>query len=111
MSADGKEMRPVTATFRVIVNGFAADLEATGTLEDLVGITKKFKALGITPGNSPLLWEGRNGGNGKDAPGGSGDAAPRCPIHGSPMKPSKKGSGFYCPRKLDDGTYCKEKSQ
>jgi hypothetical protein len=32
---------------------------------------------------------------------------PRCEIHDVPMKPSKTGGGFYCPRKLSDGTYCK----
>jgi hypothetical protein len=50
--------------------------------------------------------------------GGNGKAnanAPLCPTHGKPMKPSKHGSGWYCPVKVaeDDGTgkpvYCKQR--
>jgi hypothetical protein len=48
-----------------------------------------------------------------DAPTSEG-AAPVCPMHGTPMKASKHGKGFYCPQKIadDDGTgkpvYCKQ---
>jgi hypothetical protein len=48
-----------------------------------------------------------------DAPAANG-AAPLCPTHKTPMKPSKHGKGFYCPQKVadDDGTgkpvYCKQ---
>lgn len=37
----------------------------------------------------------------------SGDA-PTCQFHG-PMKKSNHG-GFYCPKKMGDGSYCKEKA-
>jgi hypothetical protein len=33
---------------------------------------------------------------------------PRCPAHGSPLKRSKRGGGWYCPRQDDTGAYCKE---
>jgi hypothetical protein len=36
------------------------------------------------------------------------DETPRCPTHG-PMKPSTKGKGWYCPKKLADGSWCKGK--
>jgi hypothetical protein len=36
------------------------------------------------------------------------DTALQCPRHGA-MKPSTKGKGFYCPRKLADGSWCKGK--
>jgi hypothetical protein len=39
---------------------------------------------------------------------GTNGSAPICQVHGKPMKASQYG-GYYCPRKLDDGTYCKEK--
>lgn len=101
------EQRPVTATLRVIINGYAADLEATGTLEDLVGLTSKLERLGIQPGNSPLLWKGGANGNG----GNTGETdAPTCPVHHAPMRRSQKGGGWYCPRKLDDGSYCTQKA-
>ena len=34
--------------------------------------------------------------------------SPTCPTHG-PMKPSTRGKGFFCPGKLGDGSYCKER--
>jgi hypothetical protein len=36
------------------------------------------------------------------------DTTPQCPMHGA-MKPSTKGKGWYCPRKLADGSWCKGK--
>jgi hypothetical protein len=36
------------------------------------------------------------------------DTTPQCPTHGA-MKPSTKGKGWYCPRKLADGSWCKGK--
>jgi hypothetical protein len=36
------------------------------------------------------------------------DTTPQCPIHGS-KKPSTKGTGWYCPHKLADGSWCKGK--
>jgi hypothetical protein len=34
---------------------------------------------------------------------------PICPIHDAPMKPSK-GGGWFCSKKLTNGTYCKHNS-
>ena len=33
---------------------------------------------------------------------------PQCPTHGA-KKSSRKGQGWYCPRKLSDGSWCKGK--
>jgi hypothetical protein len=35
---------------------------------------------------------------------------PQCPQHGG-MKQSTKGTGWYCPHRLDDGSWCKEKGR
>jgi hypothetical protein len=40
--------------------------------------------------------------------GQGADDTPQCPTHGA-MKPSTKGKGWYCPRKLADGAWCKGK--
>ena len=37
--------------------------------------------------------------------------APLCPVHNSPMKPSRKPGKFYCTKKADDGEYCRETAQ
>ena len=34
---------------------------------------------------------------------------PTCSIHAIPMRKSSKGIGFYCAKKLSDGSWCKEK--
>jgi hypothetical protein len=40
--------------------------------------------------------------------GHTADDTPQCPKHGA-MKPSTKGTGWYCPHKLADGSWCKGK--
>jgi hypothetical protein len=39
------------------------------------------------------------------------DATPQCPRHGVPLKLNTKGTGWFCPAKMVDGSYCKEKGQ
>lgn len=36
-------------------------------------------------------------------------STPMCPVHNVELKPSQKGGGFFCPKKLPDGSWCKEK--
>jgi len=33
---------------------------------------------------------------------------PLCPLHQTPMNAGKKG-GFYCPKKMPDGSYCQQR--
>lgn len=33
---------------------------------------------------------------------------PNCPVHGTPMRPSNKGGGFFCSKKVGDD-YCTQK--
>ena len=35
-------------------------------------------------------------------------SAPTCPDHGTEMRAGNKG-GWYCPRRTDDGEYCKQR--
>jgi len=44
----------------------------------------------------------------ESAPATAGDV-PTCPVHGSQMRPGQRG-GFFCPKKLADGSYCKAKA-
>lgn len=96
------DKRPVTATLRVIIGGYAAELEASGTIEELLGLARKLEAVGIQPAASPLL-----GTESAPAQPAANGAAPRCPVHGRPMSRSNYG-GWYCTARLDDGAYCKE---
>jgi hypothetical protein len=38
------------------------------------------------------------------------DTPPQCPQHGA-MKASTKGTGWYCPHRLDDGSWCQHKGR
>jgi hypothetical protein len=78
-------------------------LEVLGKLD---GALNKLEGLGATPatGTPPRNADSGNG------------SAPMCPTHGTPMKPSKRGGGWYCTQKVaetgggDDGSkpiYCK----
>ena len=102
------EKNPVTVTFKIQLDGFGADLSAECYIDHIPGIVKKLRESGVTPANSPYIWEGqpadRGTGNGSNA------SAPICPVHGTPMLPSKKGSGYYCPRKVEAGGYCRAKA-
>jgi len=53
---------------------------------------------------------GRTNGQTNGAPAAGNGTAPKCPVHGSVMKPGKKG-GWYCPRKLDNGNWCDQRAK
>jgi len=44
------------------------------------------------------------------APSPTVDSTPPCPTHGT-VKKSSKGKGYYCPHKLEDGTWCPYKGR
>lgn len=52
----------------------------------------------------PTAEGGRKGGGAPTDPN-----APRCPTHGAPMRQGARG--WYCPRKVEGGEYCRETSQ
>lgn len=67
---------------------YTITIEASGP-GDLVAIAKLLEAQ--ARGQGPIAHRQEQG--------------PECPVHHS-AKESKHG-GLYCPRQLDDGTYCK----
>ena len=94
---------PTSITVKFAIRGFDTMLTLRGesgaeVLPKLQGALDWLQKAGASPTT--------RGGNGN---------APLCPAHGSPMKRSKLGSGWFCPKKIaeDDGTgkpvYCKEK--
>lgn len=96
--------REVSVVLKIQCGGFAGDLEAVCTVDVIPGLIAKLRDAGIEPANSPYLWQ--QNGNATD-----GSNVPLCPVHGKPMRPSKYGDGgYYCPTKLADGSYCKERA-
>jgi hypothetical protein len=82
-------------TIQATLDGFPFTVEAEGRAGDLKAIVDRLKAIGAEPPQSK-----------------SHDvtlkSAPTCPVHHSPMKPSRKPGKFYCARKAEDGEYCRE---
>ncbi len=107
------EKRYMTATFRVVINGFAADMAFDGTLNEFVALTDAMNENeSIRPGNSPLLWEGQGRGGNGSQPATTQAAqpaqqqantgtVPTCDWHGTPLEVSKYG-GWFCTQKTDN---------
>jgi len=87
-----------------------ADLEAA---RDAWAVASQITAGLIKAGATPAGANGHAPSNGNSHNG----TAPLCPTHGTPMKRSQHGSGWYCSTKIaeDDGTgkpvYCKQRVQ
>lgn len=98
-----EQKRAVSIVVKCTCEGFAFDLTAELSIDQIEGLMKKLQGSGVEPANSSYLTT-------PNTSKSSGDVlAPLCAVHGTAMKPSKKGGGWYCPRKLDNGEYCKEK--
>src|SRR5262245_52167124 len=86
----------ITAT----LDGFPIVLEGEGRAGDLLLIIDRLKSIGAEPpkvvGICPEPLEPTK------------KSAPLCPVHNKPMKASQKPGAFYCPRRNDDGAYCRE---
>jgi hypothetical protein len=83
-------------TITATLDGFPFTVEAEGRADDLRALVARLKAIGAEPPKS----HGHNV--------SVKDSAPPCPVHHSPMKPSRKPGKFYCARKAEDGEYCRE---
>lgn len=61
-------------------------------LDKLDPVLNRLESMGATFGN----------GAGQPPQTVAPAGAPICPTHGTPMKPSKTGGGWYCPKKVAD---------
>jgi hypothetical protein len=88
------------ATFEItaVIDGFPVTISVEGKADALRGMIDRLKAIGATP---PAVLPSNT------APP-TDESAPTCEFHGK-MKRSNHG-GFYCPRKMGDGSYCKSKA-
>jgi hypothetical protein len=82
------------------LDGFPITIEGEGRASDLKIIIDRLKAIGAQPPQvqTPSQSEPTK------------KSAPVCPVHNTPMKPSRKPGSFFCPRQTDDGGYCPEKA-
>lgn len=79
------------------IDGFPVTVEVEGKADALRGMIDRLKAIGAQP---PSVQASTTTTSNEDAP--------VCEFHGK-MKRSNHG-GFYCPKKMGDGSYCKSKA-
>jgi len=94
---------PRTSVFRIaaVLDDFPVEVEVTGTSKDLLAAVQRLREIGAVPPTASAVQAAKEE-RGRDAP--------VCPYHG-PMKESAKAPGtWYCPKKMGNGEYCKEKA-
>jgi len=84
-------------TITASVDGFPVQVEVEGKADSLRAMIDRLKAIGAAP---PQVVAGAKTTN--------PNSTPPCPVHHTPMKPSRKPGKFYCANKADDGEYCRE---
>ena len=82
-----------------VVDGYPVELTGHGRADDLRALVGRLRAIGATP---PMVGKPQLPNSDHT------DDAPVCQYHGA-MKPSKFG-GYFCPKKMGDGSHCKSKS-
>ena len=94
---DNKQQQPSCRfTISALVDGFPVQIEGeTSNASNLRALVDKLKSIGAVPpvlsNNSPT----------------NADDAPVCEFHG---KMRRGNHGWFCPKKMGDGSYCKSKA-
>jgi len=79
------------------IDGFPITVEVEGKADALRGMIDRLKAIGATPPQRS-----------HDVTAGpTTDDAPVCEYHG---KMRRGNHGWFCPKKIGDGSYCKSKA-
>ena len=100
---ESKQPQPAAKfTVGASLEGFPVQVEVEGKADDLRALVARLKAIGATPPvQTPAPRQA-------STPAASSEDAPICEYHGA-MKPSKFG-GWFCSKKMGDGSHCKSKA-
>ncbi len=90
------EAKPARFVISTELDGFPLSIEVEGKAEGLKALIERLKQIGAQPPQTKAAAKPAGG-------------VPVCPVHNKPMKASQKPGTFFCPRRLDDGSYCPEK--
>src|SRR5262245_1531717 len=82
------------------IDGFQVQVEVEGKADSLRAMIDRLKAIGATGAALPT-------GNSEPT---KAAGVPTCPTHNATMKPSQKPGVFFCPKKNEDGSYCRHKA-
>jgi hypothetical protein len=72
------------------------EIETEGKADYLKTLIDRLKAIGAQPPQAKVSSKA------EESP------VPICPIHGSPMKVSRRPGSFFCPKRDAVGGYCRE---
>jgi hypothetical protein len=110
----------LTITIRAVVDGFPIELCYTGSVEQLLAVTKKLRDLGATPTIAPAYTAPLSGGTQaarkpaqRVEPVYQPDGTACCPVHHKPLAEGRYG--LYCPSRAtgdqaaNDKGYCSPK--
>lgn len=85
-------------TINAVLRGFPIVIEGEGRAGDLKLIIDRLLDSGAEPPTAARPEPTKANGT------------PTCPIHNAVMKPSQKPGSFFCPKKNEDGSYCRHKA-
>jgi hypothetical protein len=92
-------------TITCALDGFPVSIEVIGNADNLRAMIGRLKAIGAEPPALQILQKAEP----QAEP--TKKAAPLCPVHGAPMKASRKPGSWFCPRQAEDGSgYCPHKA-
>ena len=94
---------PASANVRVLIEGREVQVTLRDTDEGRL-LTRLAPLLA----RYPAACGGKGTGKG-DAPAQTTGETPTCPYHGGMRESTKVKGTFYCPSRMGDGTFCKEK--
>ena len=87
-----KEAKPEPKPARFVIaaelEGFPVQIEIEGKADNLKALLERLKAIGAQPPQAKPLEQAKPAG------------APLCPVHGKPMKASRKPGSFFCPHRM-----------
>jgi len=99
---ESKQPAPAGARFTITasIDGFPIQVEIEGKADVLRSMIDRLKAIGAEPPVPQNLQKA-------EPTKAAGDEAPICEFHGK----MKMGNyGWFCPKKMGDGSYCKSKA-
>lgn len=101
----------LTITVKALVDGFPTEVCFTGSIDQLLDVTKRLRALGASPLLTPATQSAPLG-NGKSKaervePLYKPDGTPCCPVHHKPLAEGRYG--LYCPSRAKDGEQANDK--
>ena len=91
---------PVKFTITAEIDGFAVTIEGEGRADQLRGVIDRLKQIGASPVSNAAAAASPSPSPAQQS------GPPLCPVHGKPMKPSRKPGTFYCTSRNADGSYC-----